>query len=182
MAMTPPPATLAALQRELDAVTARASRLWTAGPDPCAPPASGGWSVAQCLSHLALSTEAYVPVWRQALADPAALVPRPDSGPLRLDLWGRFLYWFLEPPPKIRFRTKSAFTAPSSPAALDDFLASQQELSRFLGRSEGVAIDRIRIRSAYDSRVRYSVWSSFVTTLAHQRRHLWQAEMTVNRI
>ena len=180
--MTPPPATLGELQRELDTVSARASRLWTAGPDPCAPPASGGWSVAQCLSHLALSTDAYLPVWRKAFEDSASLVPRPDSGPLRLDLWGRFLYWFLEPPPKIRFQTKSAFTVPSSPTALDDFVASQQELSRFLARSERLAIDRVKIRSAYDSRVRYSIWSSFVTTLAHQRRHVWQAEMTVNRI
>lgn len=175
--MTPPPATLAELQRELDTLTARASRLWTGALDPCVPPAGGGWSVAQCLSHLALSTNAYIPVWRTAFAASAPLLPRRDSRPLRLDVWGKFLYWFLEPPPKIRFRTKSAFTVPSSPTALDDFLASQQELSRFLARSEGVAIDRIKIRSAYDSRVRYSIWSSFVTTLAHQRRHLWQAEL-----
>lgn len=174
------PSTYAELTGELNAIAARASQVWASAGDPLRSPRGGGWSVAQCLSHLALSTQAYLPVWRDALTAPGA--PRTPRGtephrPLRLDTWGRLLYWFLQPPPKIRFNTRNGFHAPaSSPAALEEFLSSQREFSRIVAQSEHIATDRIRIRSAYDPRVRYSIWSSFVTTVAHQRRHLWQAE------
>lgn len=56
--------------------------------------------MAQCL-----------PVWQDALTAPGA--PRTPRGtephrPLRLDTWGRLLYWFLQPPPQIRFNTRSS--------------------------------------------------------------------------
>lgn len=136
--------------------------------------------MAQCLSHLALSTSAYLPAWREAFAAHSADI-KADSRHWRLDLWGRLLVWFLEPPPKIRFPTKRGFEAASSPTALEEFLRSQRELSGITAQSRNFAIDRIKIRSAYDSRVRYSIWSSFLVTLVHQRRHVWQAEMVLGR-
>lgn len=174
------PSTLDELAHEVNVVSARASQLWTRAADSCVRSTRGGWSLAQCLSHLALSTNAYLPAWRAAFQAPGAVL-KTDSRQWRLDLWGRLLVWFLEPPPKIRFRTKRGFEVASSPAALDDFLQSQRELSNIIAQSRDFAIDRIQIRSAYDSRVRYSVWSSFVITLVHQRRHLWQAEMVLQQ-
>jgi len=174
--MTIRPSTLAELEHGLVEASRRAERLWAATDDPCVQPAGGGWSVAQCLSHLALSTNAYLPVWRAALEAPGGVERLEAPRPLRLDAWGRVLGWFLEPPAKIRFRTKNGFEAPSSPAALEEFLASQRELLQLIGRLEGIAIDRIQIRSAFEERVRYSIWSSLVITLIHQRRHIWQAE------
>ncbi|HYO84312.1 MAG TPA: DinB family protein [Bryobacteraceae bacterium] len=175
-----PPRNLDELARELDAISARAADLWTTAADPCKRDPDGGWSLAQCFSHLALSTDAYLPTWREALK--ATDAPRcADVRPLRLDLSGRVLAWFLEPPVRIRTRTKPQFEAPSSPNALDEFQRSQRDLSAIIDQSRDFAIDRIKIHSAFDSRVRYSIWSSLVVTLAHQRRHLWQSERVLQR-
>jgi hypothetical protein len=40
----------------------------------------------------------------------------------------------------------------------------------------------VKMASPVDSRVRYSIWSSFVVTAAHERRHLWQAEQAISRV
>jgi hypothetical protein len=173
------PSNCTELAKEVELISARAAWLWNSAEHPCMGPAEGGWSMAQCFSHLAVSTNAYLPTWRQAFGNPGAL--RRIDSPLRLDMWGRLLIWFLEPPPKLRFRTRPAFEVSSSPAALEEFLLSQHEFSSVIEQSRGFALDRIRICSAYDSRLKYSVWSSFLTTVAHQRRHLWQAEKTLSK-
>jgi hypothetical protein len=59
---------------------------------------------------------------------------------------------------------------------LDSFLQGQHQVLALIALAEGLAVDRIKISSAFDHRVRYSVWSSFRANLSHQRRHLWQAE------
>jgi hypothetical protein len=114
-------------------------------------PRPNAWSVAECLAHLKISTGAYLPLWQDAFREARAAGQR-ASGPLRLDLWGRFFVWFLEPPPKLRFPAPQPFQPVATP------------------------IDRIKIVSPFDRRVRYSVWTSFCASAAHQRRHLWQAE------
>ena len=50
---------------------------------------------------------------------------------------------------------------------LDKFLQRQNEMLALIGRAECLAVDRINIPSAFDHRVRYSVWSSFRANLSH---------------
>ena len=59
---------------------------------------------------------------------------------------------------------------------LQSFLEGQQHIQNTMKACEGLAIDKVKIPSPFNSRVRYSVWSSLVVTAAHERRHLWQAE------
>jgi hypothetical protein len=103
----------------------------------------------------------------------------------RLDLWGRFFVWFLEPPPKLRFPAPASFQpiATGPPAqVLSSFLASQDAVLKMLEESDGLPLDRMKIASPFDRRVRYSVWASFCANAAHQRRHLWQAERAADAI
>ena len=144
-------------------------------------PAPNRWSVAECLAHLNINSEAYLPVWREALRE-ARDHGLTGTGPFKLDLWGRVWVWVLEPPPKFRFPAPRAFqpvVVPSGEEVLPAFLNCQEQVLRCIARSEGIAIDRIKIRSPFDRRVRYSVWSSFRANLAHHRRHLWQAGRVV---
>jgi ubiquinone biosynthesis protein UbiJ len=64
---------------------------------------------------------------------------------------------------------------------LNGFLQRQERIVAALRRCRGRAIDQVKIASPVDSRIRYSIWSSFVVNAAHQRRHLWQAEQAVAR-
>jgi hypothetical protein len=147
-------------------------------------PGPDKWSVAECLGHLTITANAYVLVWRDAIdsARAAGLVGRE---PFTLDLWGRAFCWFLEPPPKVRFLAPRAFrpvAAPDGGRALPAFLESQSRLLEAIGRSDGLPLDRIRIRSVFERHVRYSLWSSFCANASHHRRHVWQAEQAATEV
>jgi hypothetical protein len=147
-------------------------------------PAPNKWSVADCLVHLTLSTNAFLPLWSQALAK-ARTEARPSGKDYKMDFWGCLLKWSLEPPPRFRFPAPPSFQPPSTVPAdqvLPQFLASQEELLTTLASSDGLAIDRYKIVSPFSSPVKYSVWSSFCICAAHERRHLWQAERVIEAL
>jgi hypothetical protein len=127
---------------------------------------------------LNLSSKPYLPVWREAFADARDRQLFSD-GPFKMDFVGRMLVWTLDPPPKFRFSAARNFQ-PLEIGAPDQVLASflkmQEDISAALAAANGLALDRLKITSPFARQVRYSVWSSFVVTAAHQRRHLWQAE------
>lgn len=141
-------------------------------------PGPGRWSAAECLAHLNLSVDPYLPLWRQVLAqDSRTGFPTRDR--YSLDIWGRILVWTLEPPPRLRSSTPRRFDPVNTdpvPTILPGFLDRQHVILEALESAHGNAIDTIKIVSPFDSRVRYSIWSSLCVTAAHQRRHLWQAE------
>ena len=153
-----------------------------AGPDLCCkPPAPGAWSAAECIQHLSLSADAYFPVWQQVIATAG---PRrvETNAPYRIDFWGRLLCWILEPPARVRSKTPAPFQPVECgriDQVIDGFLDRQERIVAALRRCRGRAIDEVKMASPVDSRVRYSVWSSFVVNAAHQRRHLWQAEQAI---
>jgi DinB superfamily len=147
-------------------------------------PAPKRWSIAECLMHLTLATEAYLPVWQEACGR-ARANGLTGHEPFQMDWWGKFWVWFLEPPPKVRFPAPQRFVPTEIPTAdrvLPAFLASQEHVLSTIKLADGVAIDRVKIASAFDRRVRYSVWSSFCANASHQRRHLWQAERVADQI
>lgn len=56
---------------------------------------------------------------------------------------------------------------------LDELQAAQ---IRFVRAADGRPVDRVRITSPFDARLRYSLYSAFVILPRHQRRHIVQAE------
>lgn len=178
--------TLDELERQFSDICARFQTLVrAAGAEACArPPAPGSWSAAECVQHLSLSADAYFPVWQQVIA---AAGPRKEeiNAPYVVDFWGRLLCWILEPPARIRSKTPAPFQ-PMDCGKIDEvlkrFLQRQERIVGALHRCRGRAIDQVKMASPIDSRIRYSVWSSFVVNAAHQRRHLWQAEQAIARV
>jgi hypothetical protein len=148
------------------------------------PPAADSWSAAECLQHLSLSADAYFPIWQQMIATAG---PRKAemNAPYQLDFWGRFLSWILEPPARVRSKTPAPFVPVNCgeiAEVLNGFLERQERIVAALRRCRGRAVDEVKIASPIDSRIRYSIWSSFVVNAAHQRRHLWQAEQAIAKV
>jgi hypothetical protein len=170
---------MADLEPQFREIREQASRLFgSASAEALARrPRPDHWSAAECLAHLNLSADAFFPVWDRELTE-ARRAQRAD-GPFRLDFWGWALIWMLEPPPKFRFpapaKLRPIETGPPE-SVLQEFLDRQRRILEALRSARGIAIDKIKIGSPVDSRVRYSLWSSFCLTAAHERRHLWQAE------
>lgn len=141
-------------------------------------PASGGWSIAECLMHLNITSERYVPLLDDALRSIRTRGLLAD-GTLRRDLVGYLLSRFLEPPARMRIATPPPFVPEQvdpMPDVLERFDYLQQELLVRLERGAGLALDRQRIVSPFNARVRYNLYAAFCVLTAHQRRHLWQAE------
>lgn len=98
-----------------------------------------------------------------------------------MDLIGRVLAWFLEPPIRKKVKTAAPFVPRSTRAKAEAFgeFASLQEKLLDLLREAREADLRTKIVSPFDRRVRYNLYSAFRIVAAHERRHLWQAEQAV---
>ncbi len=59
------------------------------------------------------------------------------------------------------------------------FQQSQERQRACLVEADGLQLDAIRVASLFNARVRYNLLSYFLVTLAHERRHLWQAEQAL---
>lgn len=167
-------AQLEALDSELAEVRERVHRLppdrWHRRPAP------ERWSAGEHVVHLTLTTRAFLPLLEEALGKAPA-----GTGPFRRDLIGWMLGRMIEPPSRFRVKTTAPFVPSAEEpreAALREFDASQDELSALLRKAAGRALDRVKIVSPFDGRVRYNAWSALRILAAHQRRHLWLAETT----
>jgi len=169
------------LEPQFRAIADRASTLVAGLADVAAltrRPKPDSWSVAECLAHLNISADFYFPLWHRELAQ-ARRDGRAADPPYRLDFWGWALVWTLEPPPKFRLRapSKSQPVEIGSPeSVLPGFLDRHRRIIETLHSARGLAVDKIKLVSPFDSRVSYSIWSSFCLTASHERRHLLQAE------
>lgn len=171
------------LEQELDDVTARARRL-VETTEPrlfTVRPHLSSWSAAECVAHLSISSEQFLPVLREAIDEGRRRGLTGDAPP-SMDVIGRLLRWFLEPPVRSRLKTRAPFVPRGVRAkaeAIAEFVSLQAQLIDTLRSARGLDLRKLKIVSPFDSRVRYNVYSAFRIVAAHQRRHLWQAEQAV---
>lgn len=168
---------LKAIISEIHAVSDRTAAMTSLSADQSfhARPYPGAWSASDCIQHLSLTTRAYLP-----LIDPLLRAGgSPFTGRYRRDLLGTLLCWAIEPPPRMKSKTGAAFV-PSGEMAketiMGEFAALQRELEYRIEKANGLNLNRLRIVSPFNQRVTYNLYSGFRILLAHQRRHLFQAE------
>ncbi len=171
------------LEKELNQATARAwtlvsttdGRLFTVRPAPMS------WSAAECISHLSISSELFLAPLRAAI-DNARAKGLMSKRPPKMDLIGRVLKWFLEPPIRQRVKTSVPFVPKAIRAkaeAFGEFATLQAKLAELLQETNGLDLNRMKVISPFDKRIRYNVYSAFHILVAHERRHLWQAEQAI---
>jgi hypothetical protein len=142
-----------------------------------APPRTGGWSIAYCIEHLALSGQAFLSRWDWALKEVTAKQYHSD-GPFSYNWWQRRLLRIAEPPYKLKTKTREPFVPCSRrpmPDTISRFLSIHQEFARRVASSPGLDVGRVKIQSPFASSISYPLGFSFDLALAHERRHLWQA-------
>lgn len=145
----------------------------TSRPDPAK------WSIAECLAHLNLSAEIV-----QSKVAAAMERGRKDNllanGPFGLGFLGKALVWWAEPPPKFRIPAPKSI-APKIEAAdpakiVDDFFRLQDEWARLLREAEGLDQKKIKVPALFPGLPALRLCAPIPWMLAHERRHLWQAE------
>ena len=165
----------------IDEICARARQLvegltpeqLTSRPDPTK------WSIAECLAHLNLSAEIVQPKVAAAIER-----GRKDNllgkGPFALGFLGKALAWWAEPPPKVRTPAPKAIAPKietADPAKIvDDFFRLQDGWARLLREAEGLDQKKIKVPALFPGLPALRLCAPIPWMLAHERRHLWQAE------
>jgi hypothetical protein len=150
----------------------------------CAPeqwsqrPAGGGWSAAECVAHLNLTSEALLPLLKVGIVQARALG---GGAPVRFrrDFLGWLIFRSSRPGGRPRVKTKSGFVPAScadKDALVQEFERLQVEQIATVEEADGLPLQRVKITSPFDPRLRYSLYSAFTIAAAHQHRHLAQAE------
>lgn len=144
-------------------------------------PAEGSWSAAECLTHLSLTSEAYLPLLRHGVEEARSL---DASAPRRYrrDPTGWLLWRMMGPPVRIRTATSPSFLPvddASTNEMLNRFEALQSEAASLIRDASGLPLHRVRVQSPFDQRVWYNLFAALSILPRHQLRHLWQAERAV---
>jgi hypothetical protein len=183
---------LAAIVADFDAAQARLRRLAGAVPEArwAVRAHPGRWSVAECVAHLNLTGRAYVPLLRAGVEAARTLSGGTPLGGgaarrYRRDPVGWLIGVLAGPLPRVgrvrlgRVRTTAPFVpheAPARAAALAEFDALQAEQVGLVRAGDGLPLDRVRVTSPFDARVRYNLYACLAILPRHQHRHLAQAE------
>lgn len=141
-------------------------------------PASGGWSVAECIAHLNLTADAYLPLLRGAL-DRARAAGGGAPATFRLGVVGWLIHRMAGPGSKARIKTSAAFVPAANASAqeiVSRFDRLQAEQIALLSEADGLPLHRVKVGSPFSDRVRYNTFAAFAIQPAHQHRHLDQAE------
>jgi hypothetical protein len=142
------------------------------------------WSPAECVVHLNLTSETMLPLVRAGLAE-AGDGRRRAASRYRRDLVGWLIWKVTTPSGGLRTRTAPVFV-PSVEKPLDalvaDFLRLQSEVISCVRVAEGLPIDRVKLVSPFDARVRYNLFAAFTIIPRHQHRHLLQAERAAGAV
>jgi hypothetical protein len=136
------------------------------------------WSIAECIAHLNVTASVVQPLISKAIAHgrKKSLL---GKGPFPLGARGRLLIWIATPPPKFRIPAPKSVvppvTIPNPGHVLEDFMKAQDNWERLWREADGLDLARINIGPRL-SAFHCHVSASFPWMMAHQRRHLLQAE------
>lgn len=169
---------LAAAEQRLVALGARTdAEKWMVRSRP------ESWSIAECVEHLNMTSRAYIPLIRSALAGGPSDNHVPKAG-FRRDAAGFLLSAMVGPLRKFGRRRigRVTTTAEFEPkdlfpknASIADFSKLQNVLIHLVRGSEQRPLSDIRIVSPFGG-MRYNLFSAFTILPRHQHRHLQQAE------
>jgi len=139
-------------------------------------PSPHQWSIGQCLDHLLVSSEVYLPPISRAL-DGRASSPVDEITP---GLVGRFfIRTFIEPSTqRLRGRAPGKIRPAKdvAPDILDRFLRSNDLARALVRRASAYDVNRIRFVNPFVPLLRFNVATGIEVLWRHQHRHLLQAE------
>lgn len=139
-------------------------------------PAEGSWSIGQCLDHLLVANDVYLPAIAEALQNQRP-TPVQDITPGWFGRW--FIRNYIEPSSsggKARAPRKIAPSPHVDPSVLERFLQSNDVARDLVRRASPYDVNRIRFRNPFLPLLRFTVGTGLEIVSRHQRRHLLQAE------
>jgi hypothetical protein len=141
-------------------------------------PSPEEWSIAQCLEHLAITSNEFESYFSAAL-ERARKRWRVANGPVyKPSIVGGWLAKQVNPEGGRKLPAPKIFRPADSsniPGALEKFVNQQARFLDFVRESTGIDYNKTRLRSPVTPLMRYSLADAFVITVLHGQRHLAQA-------
>lgn len=168
------------LRVEIEAIAAEAQRIfgqlnaqqlnWKPGAE--------AWSVAQCLEHVMANDHKMFPPIDEALANPKR-TRFYERLPVLPGLFGKVMIKVVSP--GFKPKLKSLPAGNPSTSAIDaqivhHFLAHQREITERINELERLQAARLVMTSPFVSWITYSLLDACRLIVAHERRHLAQAQ------
>ena len=139
-------------------------------------PQPGSWSVGQCLEHLCITNEIYLPAISTSLRSKQTSPVQE----IRLGWFGRwFINNFIEPSPQTRRAPAPKKIVPAAhiePSVLDRFVRSNQGVRELIQHAREYDVNSIRFRNPFVPLIRFTVGTGLEVITRHERRHLLQAQ------
>src|SRR5215468_9037637 len=131
-------------------------------------PSPGSWSIGQCLEHLCLGNEAYLPAISAALkSEPAS--PVQEITPGWFARW--FIRSFIEPSQVTKRASAPKKIAPGRDnvplSIVERFLSGNQEARRVIRQAEAYDVNRIRFVNPFLPLLRFTVGTGLKLTCGH---------------
>ena len=148
-------------------------------------PHPGKWSIAECITHLNLIAAVMQPRIATAI-EQGRKGNITGDGPFSPGPLGRLLIWIAEPPPRFRIRAPKGIAPAVSDAdpsqVIAEFMKAQDAWELLICDCKGLDQHRLKIASPFPGLPRLRLAAPIPWMLAHQRRHLWQAENVKRQI
>ncbi len=139
-------------------------------------PKRDAWSVGQCLEHLCIMNDVYLPPISTAL-EGKPIAPAREITPGPLSRW--FIRCYIEPSPQAKRASAPKKIAPASQiekSVLDRFLSGNHAAREVIRQAAAHDINRIRFKNPFIPGLRFTVGTGLKIICGHERRHLLQAE------
>jgi hypothetical protein len=172
---------------QLDAINDDAQNIFTglSSQELSWQPNPNAWSIGQCFSHLIVSNRVELPYLENAvrLGRERKLF---GEEPFRYGFLGNRFVRSMDAPPKMRFRAPKVYRPSSERSVVQslsgEFFELQDQLKRCCLAARGLHLSKVRVGTAVTRWLRLSLGQALALTLAHERRHLWQAHRVKERL
>jgi hypothetical protein len=134
------------------------------------------WSIGQCLDHLTRTVLLYPAEIERMIVESRRR--ERTSRPYREGWFSRWMVSAMEPPPRMRIRTRRSVepgTQLDRDTVVREFEAAFARLQALIVASDGVSLRHGRMRSPFAPVLRFTLGQVLAMNLGHTRRHLWQA-------
>jgi DinB superfamily len=146
-------------------------------------PSADQWSVAQCLDHLIVSNDGYLPIiekvkrgeYKRSFKERLPVLPR---------IFGSLVVNVVKPEGQRKLKAGKAFVPSSSEISseiVSRFEAQQKEIAEQMRSTDGLNLHKIIVTSPVASFVTYSLLDGYRIIVAHDQRHVAQAKRVMAR-
>jgi hypothetical protein len=141
-------------------------------------PSSDRWSIAQCIDHLETTNKAYFPIFEK-IVNGGKKNTFWESLPWFPVFWGKMLIKSVSPEGARKLKAPTIFqpgTSNIDQAILRRFIDQQNQVIGYMKATEGMNLEKIIISSPVSNIITYSLIDAYRIIVAHEKRHLLQAE------